>query len=145
MTSEVLNHATEAPVGSNLESVFDRAKALFLRYAHPLQLERKYPGQALPQRLTVPDKSIKLRLSLQRDDGSIGMFNAYRVQFNDERGPYKGGLRFHPNVTLDEVTALAFWMYLKTAVIDVPFGGAKGGIRVDYKALSAAEKERLTK
>ena len=79
------------------------------------------------------------------DDGSIRILPAYRVQFNDERGPYKGGLRFHPGVTLDEVKALAFWMYLKTAIVNVPFGGAKGGIAVDYQALSLAEKERLTK
>mgnify|MGYP005834917709 CR=1 FL=1 len=79
------------------------------------------------------------------DDGSIGVFQAYRVQFNDDRGPYKGGLRFHPQVNLDEVTALAFWMYIKTAVVEIPFGGAKGGIAVDYKTLSLAEQERLTK
>ena len=126
-------------------SVFDRATNLFLRYAKPLQLAKKHPGQALPDRLIVPDKVISFRLSLQMDDGAIKLFDAYRVQFSDERGPYKGGLRFHPQVTLDEVMALAFWMYLKTAVIDVPFGGGKGGITVDYKALSKAEKERLTK
>ena len=118
-------------------SVFDRATNLFLRYAKPLQLAKKHPGQALPDRLIVPDKVISFRLSLQMDDGAIKLFDAYRVQFSDERGPYKGGLRFHPQVTLDEVMALAFWMYLKTAVIDVPFGGGKGGITVDYKALRA--------
>ena len=99
----------------------------------------------MPDRLIIPDKCIILRLSLQMDDGSIRILPAYRVQFNDERGPYKGGLRFHPGVTLDEVKALAFWMYLKTAIVNVPFGGAKGGIAVDYQALSLAEKERLTK
>jgi len=127
------------------DSVFCRARDLFLKYAEPLELESKYPGQSVPQRLTVPDKSIMFRLSVQMDDGSVDLFDAYRVQFNDERGPYKGGVRFHPQVTLDEVTALAFWMYLKTAVVDVPFGGAKGGIAVDYKSLSMAERERLTK
>jgi len=126
-------------------SVFARAKATFLRYAEPLKLEQRYPGLCLPERLTIPDKSIIFRLSLQMDDGKISIFNAYRVQFNDDRGPYKGGLRFHPKVNLDEVTALAFWMYIKTAVVGIPFGGAKGGIAVDYKALSQAEKERLTK
>lgn len=126
-------------------SVFDRARKLFLRYAEPLELETRHPGQGLPERLVIPDKSIIFRLSLQMDDGSIRFFQAYRVQFNDERGPYKGGVRFHPDVTLDEVTALAFWMYIKTAVVDVPFGGAKGGITVDYKSLSRAERERLTK
>ncbi|MBN1588440.1 MAG: Glu/Leu/Phe/Val dehydrogenase [Pirellulales bacterium] len=126
-------------------TVFDRAKALFLHYAEPLQLDAKYPGMALPQRLTIPDKSITVRLTLQKDNGTVEVFDAYRVQFNDDLGPYKGGLRFHPQVSLDEVKALAFWMYLKTAVVSIPFGGAKGGIAVDYKALSLAEKERLTK
>jgi glutamate dehydrogenase/leucine dehydrogenase len=69
----------------------------------------------------------------------------YRVQFNDDRGPYKGGLRFHPIVDLEEVKALAFLMYLKTAVVSIPFGGAKGGVTVDYQGLSLSEKERLTK
>ncbi len=126
-------------------TLFERAKALFLTYAEPLGLEQKYPGQAITERLTTPDKSITYRISLGRDDGSVQVFRAYRVQFNDDLGPYKGGLRFHPRVTLDEVTALAFWMYLKTAVVNIPFGGAKGGIAVDYKALSVPEQERLTK
>ncbi len=130
---------------SKEESLFARAKALFLRYAEPLRLDQKHPGQSILERLTTPDKSIIYRLSLQMDDGTIRVFPAYRVQFNDDLGPYKGGLRFHPKVSLDEVTALAFWMYLKTAVVNVPFGGAKGGIAVDYSALSLAERERLTK
>ena len=126
-------------------SLFDRAKGMFLRYAAPLRLEERYPGLALLDRLTTPDKSIIYRLTLQKDDGTITVYSAYRVQFNDDLGPYKGGLRFHPKVNLDEITALAFWMYLKTAVVNIPFGGAKGGIAVDYKSLSLAEKERLTK
>ncbi|MBN2022371.1 MAG: Glu/Leu/Phe/Val dehydrogenase [Pirellulales bacterium] len=126
-------------------SVFDRARALFLHYAEPLDLERRYPGLELHKRLTSPDKIIAVRLSLQKDDGTIRVYDAFRVQFNDDLGPYKGGLRFHPQVTLDEVQALAFWMYIKTAVVNIPFGGAKGGITVDYKSLSLAEKERLTK
>lgn len=126
-------------------SVFERAKAVFLHYAQPLDLEQRYPGLAITERLTAPDKSISYRLSLQKDDGTVRVLRAYRVQFNDDLGPYKGGLRFHPQVTLDEVTALAFWMYLKTAVVNVPFGGAKGGVAVDYRALSRAEQERLTK
>jgi len=136
---------TAIRAGAAGESVYERAKTTFLHYAAPLHLERKHPGLGLPERLVVPDKSITFRLSLQTDDGTIKTLKAYRVQFNDDRGPYKGGLRFHPNVNLDEVTALAFWMYIKTAVVNIPFGGAKGGIAVDYKALSLAEKERLTK
>lgn len=130
---------------SQQDSVFQRAKATFLRYAAPLDLDRKYPNQHVLDRLTTPDKSMIFRLSLQMDDGSIRLLNAFRVQFNDDCGPYKGGLRFHPNVNLDEVTALAFWMYIKTAVVGLPFGGGKGGVAVDYKNLSLSEKERLTK
>ncbi len=132
-------------MSANNCSVFDRARQLFLHYAEPLKLDAKHPNLSVMQRLTTADKSISYRLSLQMDDGAIRVFNAYRVQFNDDLGPYKGGLRFHPAVTLDEVTALAFWMYLKTAVVNIPFGGAKGGIAVDYPALSLAERERLTK
>lgn len=126
-------------------SLFQRARAAFLHYAAPLELDKKYPGRSLPERLTMPDKSITYRLSLQMDNGTVRPLSAYRVQFNDDLGPYKGGLRFHPQVTLDEVTALAFWMYVKTAVVNIPFGGAKGGIAVDYRALTLAEQERLTK
>ena len=94
-------------------SVFGRAKRLFLHYAESLNLEEKHPGLCMHKRLTTPDKSISVRISLQKDNGTIDVLDAYRVQFNDDLGPYKGGLRFHPQVTLDEVTALAFWMYVK--------------------------------
>ena len=110
-----------------------------------MRLDERYRGLCLSQRLTEPDRSVEVRLSLQRDDGSVLICRGYRVQFNDDRGPYKGGIRFHPAVNLSEVKALAFWMYMKTAVVDIPFGGAKGGVAVDYEALTAAEKERLTK
>ena len=126
-------------------TAFDLAKEQFRAYAETLGLERQYPGEHLGERLTEPDRSVEVRVSLKRDDGSVMVCRGYRVQFNDDRGPYKGGLRFHPVVDLEEVKALAFWMYLKTAVANIPFGGAKGGITVDYQALSLPEKERLTK
>lgn len=128
-----------------MKTAFDLAKEQFFRYAQLLNLDHLYPGQQLARRLTVPDRSVEARISLERDNGQILVTTGYRVQFNDDRGPYKGGLRFHPVVDLEEVKALAFWMYLKTAVVDIPFGGAKGGIAVDYQGLSLAEKERLTK
>lgn len=140
-----LHDIPSPPIKGLTGSVFDRAIATFLSYAEPMGLERSYPGRALLKRMTTPDKCISFRLSLEMDDGRVGTFNAYRVQFNDDLGPYKGGLRFHPAVTEEEMKAMAFWMYLKTAVAGVPFGGAKGGIAVDYPALSPAEKERLTK
>ncbi len=126
-------------------NAFELAKQHFYRYAKPLDLESRFPGCDIHKHLTTPDRSIEFRLTLQRDDGSQQVCDGYRVQFNDDRGPYKGGIRFHPIVDLDEVKALAFWMYLKTAVVDIPFGGAKGGVAVDYKSLSLTEKERLTK
>lgn len=124
---------------------FEIAKETFRLYAEKLGLEKKYPNQNIMTRLTEPDKSIEVRISVKRDDGSVLICRGYRVQFNDDRGPYKGGIRFHPIVDLEEVKALAFWMYLKTAVVNVPFGGAKGGVAVDYASLSFSEKERLTK
>lgn len=117
----------------------------FRRYAETLGLEQRHGDLDLMNRMTTPDRSIEFRISLRRDDGSIEAFTGCRVQFNDDRGPYKGGIRFHPSATLDHCKALAFWMYLKTAVANIPFGGAKGGIQVDYDSLSIAEKERLTK
>ncbi len=96
-------------------------------------------------RLEEPDNIIEVDIPLEMDNGSTQTFQGYRVQHNNIRGPYKGGLRYHPNVDMDEVKALAFWMTMKNAVIDVPFGGGKGGIRVDPKQLSRGELERLTR
>jgi glutamate dehydrogenase (NADP+) len=79
------------------------------------------------------------------DDGSLRIFQGYRVRYDDTRGPAKGGVRYHPNVSLDEVQSLAFWMTFKCAVLNLPFGGGKGGITVDPKALSKLELERLTR
>lgn len=91
-------------------------------------------------------KNVKLAdISIKMDDGSKRTYQGYRVQHNDVRGPYKGGIRFHPNVDIDEVKALAFWMSIKTAVLDVPFGGAKGGIAVNPKELSKSELERISR
>ncbi len=135
----------QEPTTGLADSVFDRARTTFLKFAEPLKLNEKYPGRGVLERMTTPDKTVSFRLSLEMDDGTVRIFKAYRVQFNDDLGPYKGGLRFHPSVTEDEMKAMAFWMYLKTAVAGVPFGGAKGGIAVDYPSLSRSEKERLTK
>jgi glutamate dehydrogenase len=91
-------------------------------------------------------KNVKLSdISIDMDDGSKQIFQGYRVQHNDARGPYKGGIRFHPDVDIDEVKALAFWMSIKTAVLDVPFGGAKGGVAVNPKELTTSELEKLSR
>jgi len=95
--------------------------------------------------LKSPQNIVEISVPLEMDDGSQKTITGFRVQYNNARGPYKGGLRFHPQVDLDEVKALAFWMTIKNAVVDVPFGGAKGGLSVDPKLLSEAELERLTR
>ncbi len=96
-------------------------------------------------RLRHPKAVLTVSVPLRRDDGSLVMFTAHRVHHNDLRGPGKGGLRYHPDVTLDECKALAFWMTCKCAVMDLPYGGAKGGIAVDPKSLSQLELERLSR
>ncbi len=92
-----------------------------------------------------PKRQLIVSIPVKMDDGSIRVFQGYRVQHSIARGPSKGGIRYHPGVTLDEVKALAMWMTWKCAVVNIPFGGAKGGITVDPKALSLAENERMTR
>jgi len=95
--------------------------------------------------LEKPLKVIQFDINLKMDDGSVQTFKAYRVQYNNSLGPMKGGIRFHPQVNLDEVTSLGFWMTMKCALVDLPFGGAKGGVQVNPKELSKAELERLSR
>jgi len=95
--------------------------------------------------LSRPRREISVSLQVRMDDGSMRAFQAYRVQHNDARGPFKGGLRYHPGVTRDEVRALSMWMTWKCAVLQLPFGGGKGGIVCDPKSMSPAESERLTR
>ena len=95
--------------------------------------------------LWTPARELRVEIVIELDDGSIGNYIGYRVQHDDSRGPFKGGLRYHPDVDLDEVRSLASLMTWKTAVVNVPFGGAKGGIQVDPSALSARELQRLTR
>src|SRR3989344_5355000 len=95
--------------------------------------------------LSQPERTIQVSFPLKKDNGEIKMVNGYRVQYNNWRGPYKGGLRYHPDVDMDEVKALAFWMTIKNAVCDVPFGGGKGGVEIDPKSLSKVELEQLTR
>src|SRR5213082_2602487 len=101
------------------------------------------PG--LRQILRTPKRVLEVSLPTKMDNGQVKVFTGYRVQHNISRGPGKGGIRYHPNVTLDEVKALAAWMTWKTAVVNVPFGGAKGGIICDPKRMSKSELERMTR
>ncbi|WP_101297605.1 Glu/Leu/Phe/Val family dehydrogenase [Halegenticoccus soli] len=96
-------------------------------------------------RLKHPERVLEANLSVEMDDGRIEVFRAYRSQFNGDRGPYKGGIRYHPNVSRDEVKALSGWMAYKTAIVDIPFGGGKGGIALDPDDYSDAELERITR
>ena len=95
--------------------------------------------------LLTPQREVKCQVAVQRDDGQIATYIGFRMQHDSARGPMKGGLRFAPDVDADEVLALATLMTWKTAVVDIPYGGAKGGIAVDVKTLSAAELERVTR
>lgn len=97
------------------------------------------------ERLKYPKASLSVSIPVRMDDGSLKIFSGYRVRYDDTRGPGKGGVRYHPNVSLDEVQSLAFWMTFKCALLNLPFGGAKGGITVNPKSLSKAELERLSR
>ena len=115
-----------------------------------VQIDRVEPYLAAELRplvpiLTRPMRSLIVNVPIRLDNGEMAHFEGYRVQHNLVRGPGKGGIRFHPQVTLAEVMALAAWMTVKNAVVNLPFGGAKGGVRVDPKTLSPAELERLTR
>ncbi|MFH1785197.1 MAG: Glu/Leu/Phe/Val dehydrogenase [Candidatus Micrarchaeota archaeon] len=102
-------------------------------------------AQETEETLKSPKESLVFSIPVRLDNGSIKVFQGFRVRYNDVRGPTKGGIRYHPNVSLDEVKALAFWMTIKCAVIDIPYGGAKGGVAVDPHKLSKAELERLSR
>ncbi len=121
-------------------SVFGDAIAYFDEAATLVNLD---PGMRAI--LTHPSRQIIFAIPFQRDSGQIEVYTGYRVQYNFARGPAKGGIRFHPGVTLDEVTALAFWMTWKCAAINLPFGGAKGGVTCDPSTLSQSELERITR
>ena len=97
------------------------------------------------ERLRHPTRVQRVSVPLRRDDGSVEVLTGYRAQHDDARGPFKGGLRFHPHVSEEECVGLAMWMTWKTAVMDLPLGGAKGGIVVNPKTLSPTERERLTR
>ena len=96
-------------------------------------------------RLKYPERVLETNLSVDMDDGSIERFKAFRSEFNGDRGPYKGGIRYHPGVTRDEVKALSGWMVYKCAVVDIPYGGGKGGIVIDPSEYSANEIENITR
>ena len=121
----------------------------FIRSNRPQQLdhaaERLGLDAATHELLRWPMREIKVTLPVRMDDGSTRIFHAFRVQYNTARGPAKGGIRWHPQETIDTVRALAAWMTWKTSVVDIPLGGGKGGVICNPKELSEAEKERLAR
>jgi glutamate dehydrogenase (NAD(P)+) len=136
----VASDRTLAQAESGQPSAFDNALAQFDRAAHIINLS---PDQVAVIR--EPKRITEVKLPVRMDNGQIRVFTGYRVQHNVARGPAKGGVRFHPNVSLDEVKALAFWMTFKCATIGIPMGGGKGGVIVDPSKLSTAELERLSR
>ena len=102
-------------------------------------------GKTISAKLKKPDRVLNRKISIKLDNGQTRKIDAYRVQFNNARGPYKGGIRFHPEADLDEVKTLALLMSIKCAVADLPLGGGKGGVKVNAKKLSEAELERISR
>jgi glutamate dehydrogenase (NAD(P)+) len=124
----------------SLDNPWHNAQAQFDAAAEMLGLHR-----GLRAVLREVRREFTVRFPVKMDDGRLRMFEGYRVQHNLTRGPAKGGLRFHPQVSLDEVKALAMWMTWKCAIANLPYGGAKGGVIVDPAELSKRELERLTR
>src|SRR5947199_3354008 len=124
-------------------------------YDHPTfrmacqQFDRVAEHLGIPEseraRLKFPKRSMTVAVPVRRDDGQVEVFSGYRVQHHLTLGPTKGGLRYHPDVTLGEVAALAMWMSWKCAITGLPYGGAKGGIACDPGKMSRCELERLTR
>lgn len=121
-------------------NAFEMAQRQFDHVAELLRLDPQ-----VCEILRWPMREYTFRIPVRMDDGSIRVFEGYRVQHNDARGPNKGGIRFHPAETLDTVRALAMWMTWKCAVADIPLGGGKGGVVIDPATLSTSEKERLVR
>jgi glutamate dehydrogenase (NAD(P)+) len=122
------------------ESALATARKQLERAATELDLDRN-----VVERLRYPAKVQTVNVPVERDDGSLEVFTGYRAQHDSVRGPYKGGLRYSPHVTEEECVGLSMWMTWKCALMDLPFGGAKGGVRVNPKDLSDEENERLTR
>ena len=119
---------------------FRLAVAQFDQAAEAMELDHN-----LRERLKLPQRSLIVSVPVRMDDGRVEVYTGYRVQHDSSRGPSKGGVRYHPDVNLGEVAALAMWMTWKCALADLPYGGAKGGVAVAPKQLSRPELQRLTR
>src|SRR5680860_1474552 len=125
--------------GSDSPDLFDVAVQQFSLAADVLNLE-----DSMRQILSTCQRELTVNFPVEMDDGSVQVFTGHRVQHNSGPGPTKGGIRYHQNVTLPEVRALAMWMTWKCAVVGLPYGGAKGGVTVNPKLLSQSELQNLT-
>src|ERR1039458_6473499 len=123
-----------------VKTAYDSAMENFNLAADALQLDENMRNM-----IRSPERILEVSLPVRMDNGHIQSFVGYRVQHSTARGPAKGGIRYHPGVTLDEVKALATWMTWKCAVVNIPFGGGKGGVTCNPKAMSQVELERLTR
>ena len=123
-----------------MSSAFEAVTGSFEAAAERLNLEL-----SLREAMATPTREVTVQVRVPMDGGGFKVYKGYRVQYNNARGPYKGGLRFHPNVSLDEIRCFAALMTWKTALMNIPFGGGKGGVQVDPKLLSEAELERLSR
>lgn len=127
-------------VSTNGKLTYEMALENFEIAADQLELDHD-----MRMMLKYPERCLIVNFPVRMDDGRIHRFDGYRVQYNTARGPAKGGIRFHPNVTLDQVKALACWMTWKCAIVNIPFGGGKGGVACDPKKMSPGEIERLSR
>jgi glutamate dehydrogenase (NAD(P)+) len=123
-----------------VSSAFEAVQGFYEQAAERLELEL-----SLREALSTPTREVTVQVRVPMDGGGFKVFKGYRVQHNNARGPFKGGLRFHPTVSLDEVRCFAMLMTWKTALMNIPFGGGKGGVQVEPKLLSEAELERLSR
>lgn len=130
----------DEPIISSDSSLFDDARKYLNKVKEYIDF-----SQDVAEQLKYPHSSLAVSVVVRMDNGSRKAFKGFRVRYNNSRGPTKGGIRFHPSVNLDEVMALAFWMTFKCAVVDIPYGGAKGGVCVNTKELSRPELERLSR
>lgn len=140
ITAAAVRHHQPEPVQAVHRNPYEVVLHNFERASKKLGLDTE-----LAMLIRTPDRELKVELPVMMDDGKLHSVIGYRVQHNNARGPYKGGIRYHQEVDLDEVRALASLMTWKTAVVDIPFGGAKGGVTIDPSKLSAGELERLTR
>ena len=134
------NHAPQQLTPETGAALFEDARSRLETVFKALEIHSD--AQA---RLMQPSLSLQVSVPVRMDDGSLKAFPAWRVQYDTSLGPAKGGVRFHPDVNQHEVTTLSFWMAVKCAVVGLPYGGGKGGVQVDAKALSSLERERLAR